>query len=572
MAIIKQYQVIVKVTEGRIKMDRFARHYIKNYLDELSKHKVPQTQEQLNEIQLNGIDYDSSMEQGRATLHGYLRDLYIEETQETPEQCTDHNILASNISKAVHLAGARFGRKTFDSEVAKKIVFSVSPEATEAWNKYHVDPDLALRHIVVETFNRYRIAVMDNAEIGYAIGIHHDKEHYHAHVILMEFTKTGKRLKLSNRQQVKQPDGSIKRIDHLNCIIGTANSVFCEYQGKHIHGLINMFKENNLVNQVEKLVNCYLYTSNTTSIGNNVIDCKSVSVNKVECTDQRRQIIAPRNDTEILNYMEEAYELIQLLSKQSKSPHGKIQLENAIIITKDRLNSAVSKNNEINNMIKLLRKQRRIIISESREQRILISALKYRQFPKWLASSRGETKTLNQLWYAHLALRGANKPKEKDGIIPLTEEKNKEFEADQTQESRVTRQQILELELDKAHLTELRIYLSASKVTKQQEIADQMRILTQDSKACKIIQDRLEISLGILEDARNNREPKILENYEQTRKNVEDAINCEEILRNQTKFPEPMESRIAPPTQEQSHDLPPAQIEKNQPIVENRAK
>ena len=186
MANNNQYHVVVKVTTGKIKMDRFARRYIKNYLDELSKHKAPQTEESVNEIQINGIDYNSSMEQGRATLHGYLRDLYVEENKETPEACRDHDELASNISRAMHLAGARYGGKVLHSEIAKKIVFSISPEATTAWKKYHVDPDLALRHIVVETFNLNRIAVMDNAEIGYAIGIHHDKEHYHAHVILME--------------------------------------------------------------------------------------------------------------------------------------------------------------------------------------------------------------------------------------------------------------------------------------------------------------------------------------------------------------------------------------------------
>ena len=62
----------------------------------------------------------------------------------------------------------------------------------------------------------------------------------------------------------------------------------------------------------------------------------------------------------------------------------------------------------------------------------------------------------------------------KEENVSRINDKYKELEAEATQESRVTRQQILELELDKAPLTELSIYLSASKVTKQQEIADQM--------------------------------------------------------------------------------------------------
>jgi hypothetical protein len=557
----REYQVIVKVTKGKILMNRFARHYIKNYLDELCKHKAPQIEEQVNEIQLNGVDYDSSMEQGRATVHGYLRDLYIEENQDIPEKCKDHNNLASNIAKAVHLAGARYGGKIFDSEIGKKIVFSISPESTTAWKQYHIDPDLALRHIVVETFNRYSSAVMDHAKLGYAIGIHHDKEHYHAHVILMEFANTGQRLKLSNRQQVKQADGTIKRIDHLNCIIGTANSVFAEYQTRHIHGQINISKESTLVNQVEILVNYDIYTTTPHTSSCNLAERKPLISEKVE------------TEKEIGNHIEGAFKHIKILSCQSRSKHGSKQTETAMNELYKQIKLVVARNNEIKEIVQDLRNKRRRNISESREQRKVISALKYRFFPKWLASSSREAKALNQLWYAHLALRGGNQSHENDGINPKNKDQQDGIEMETTQDNRVSRQQILELELDKAHLTELSIYLSAQKVKKQQEIEDQMRMLTREVKVCKIIQNRLELSLEIIEDAKNNKEPRILAEYEKIRKTVEDAMACEEILGNQTEFPETIPPEIATPTtQEQSREFSPGTTKEIQAKVPDREK
>ena len=99
-----------------------------------------------------------------------------------------------------------------------------------------------------------------------------------------------------------------------------------------------------------------------------------------------------------------------------------------------------------------------------------------------------------------------------------------------------------------------------------------MRTLTQEIKVCKVITDRLELSLEIIDDAKNNREPKILVDYEKNRQSVIDAIACEEILGNLSPISDPMECETAPPTQEHSHDLPPAQIEKNQPIEQERTK
>jgi hypothetical protein len=100
-----------------------------------------------------------------------------------------------------------------------------------------------------------------------------------------------------------------------------------------------------------------------------------------------------------------------------------------------------------------------------------------------------------------------------------------------------------------------------------------MRMLTREVKVCKIIQNRLELSLEIIEDAKNNKEPRILAEYEKIRKTVEDAMACEEILGNQTEFPETIPPEIATPTtQEQSREFSPGTTKEIQAKVPDREK
>ncbi len=228
--------IVVKKTPGKITLCRDLRKFLKNYLDELNKRYLTQMRSPHSApepLLMRGADYYSIHEQGSVSVHGYLRRLYLEEHGELPENSIREQV-AGKLSAAVHLAGARFGKKGIGSDVGHRFMFGISDAMSKAWLEAGVDPDQALRAIINETFDRYRQTVMGGAELGYAVGIHHDTAHIHAHVALMAFADDGKQLKLSNGSKMKMADGTLRRVDVLNLLIGTANTVLAEYNSRFL--------------------------------------------------------------------------------------------------------------------------------------------------------------------------------------------------------------------------------------------------------------------------------------------------------------------------------------------------
>jgi len=228
----RNLQIIVKGTSRKVKLDKHLRSYIRAYLDETQKvylQRSSRTTEKPAMLAIRGVDYHAHQAQGLVTVHGYLRRYFMDEAGKLPDSCTREELIP-HLAAAIHTAAVRLGRGHTGSEVASKFVFAISPEMSKAWKEAGVDVDAGLRYVVEQTFERYRLGVMDGAELGYAVGIHHDKEHLHAHVLLLHHAENGKHLKLSNRHQVNMPDGKIRRIDHLTLLTNTANVVLREYQ------------------------------------------------------------------------------------------------------------------------------------------------------------------------------------------------------------------------------------------------------------------------------------------------------------------------------------------------------
>lgn len=260
--------VVVKTDKGKnyCKLNKYMRRYLADYLDETHKNylkagRTPRDKKPAH-LQLRGVDYFSTSPQGLVTVHGYLRKFYDAEAGMMPEQ-TPRDQLIDNLSAAITTAAIRYGRATAESEIAAKIAFSLSPEVSRAWKAAGVDIDGGLRHIVEETLNRYRLAAMEGAELGYAIGVHHDREHFHAHVFLMLHDSARKRLKLSNRLEVykkserglSRPEGTIVRVDFLSLLIGTANTVLREYQEELSTPTIAMGSPTSLSADMERWLN-----------------------------------------------------------------------------------------------------------------------------------------------------------------------------------------------------------------------------------------------------------------------------------------------------------------------------
>ena len=204
-----------------VRMNKHLVSSIKNYLDETQKQYANASsqgkQRKPTILAKHGIDYRSEDEQGRISVHGYLRELYLETGETLPEQ-DSKNIVAEKVADAMCLAATRYASRKFEDKIAYKLVWSLDPALKDEWVAAGVDIDRSLRRIVTRTLDKYKNAYMDGEQIGYVIGIHHDKEHFHAHVNLMDMTRSGKHLKMSNGMMINNA-----RVDILNRIIAESN-------------------------------------------------------------------------------------------------------------------------------------------------------------------------------------------------------------------------------------------------------------------------------------------------------------------------------------------------------------
>ena len=261
MAKKKTHQITVIKTTGDVKLDRNVRSFIREYLDEVYKNYMqrrrPDPKKRPDMMAINGVDYFSAHAQGRVTVHGYLRRFFAEQTGKKPEDC-DKDKLITQLASSIHTAAIRLGHAREGSEIAAKFAFCLSPELSRSWKQAGVDIDAGLRQVVDETLARYSRFAMDGTELGYAVGIHHDKQHVHAHVFLMRRASNGKLLRLSNRHVVTE-NGITQKHDYLNILIKTANSVLREYQNKLTKAKVNLGNTQSLSADIERWINLATY-------------------------------------------------------------------------------------------------------------------------------------------------------------------------------------------------------------------------------------------------------------------------------------------------------------------------
>jgi hypothetical protein len=251
--------------------------FLREYLDETYKNYIKMRRDKKPSIMaIRGVDYFSTHDQGRVTVHGYLRKFFLDECGKKPEDL-DKDQVVTHLASSIHTAAVRLGRAKQGSDIVAKFAFCLSPEISRAWKAAGIDLDAGLRQIVDETLRRYRLGIMEGAELGYAVGIHHDKEHVHAHVYLMKRAANGKLLKLSNRleavpgkrEEIRQqlrdakskglpiPDNLLQH--PLNLLINTANSVLREYQDTLSKSKFNVGNPHSLSADIERRINLATY-------------------------------------------------------------------------------------------------------------------------------------------------------------------------------------------------------------------------------------------------------------------------------------------------------------------------
>ncbi|MDO8587627.1 MAG: hypothetical protein Q7T82_11370 [Armatimonadota bacterium] len=177
--------------------------YIMSYVDETSKadplaesRKLGYADVQFgktNAVEL-GIGYLSKEEKGRIRVFGYLRDDVEKQTGMPPNHLTnDSRVIASHRAWMSRIE-KHAGRK----KLAHKFVFSLDPRFCELMAKGGKDCDALLIQGVRTVLRRFQEKYYPGDRLGYLVGIHHDRQHVHAHVLLLPWSENGVHLNVTD--------------------------------------------------------------------------------------------------------------------------------------------------------------------------------------------------------------------------------------------------------------------------------------------------------------------------------------------------------------------------------------
>jgi len=145
-----------------------------------------------------GVDYLSKEEIGRLRAFGFLREDVMRHTGQVPHQMKNDDL----VEACLEVWEERLSRKNIQV-VAHKYVLSLRPELCEVMAKTGHTADELLVSAVCETMRRYQEKYYPNQKIGYLMGVHHDKAHIHAHVMLFPTTSTGKLLRVTDESRAR---------------------------------------------------------------------------------------------------------------------------------------------------------------------------------------------------------------------------------------------------------------------------------------------------------------------------------------------------------------------------------
>jgi len=201
--------------------------YIRRYLDETKKRENrAQTAEHpafganvQNRLR-QGIDYlTKEKRQGALHLYGFLREEIFKESGKYANEMSHEEL--GNTAIAV------WRKKVAEKELKKaahKIVFSLDPEICKMMKLARMPTDEILLGIVEQTFKAYADEFYPGQALGYMAGIHHDKEHVHAHILLFPQTDQGNPINISHRSKTKV-EGRTVRIDYQGFLKSTVEKL-----------------------------------------------------------------------------------------------------------------------------------------------------------------------------------------------------------------------------------------------------------------------------------------------------------------------------------------------------------
>lgn len=169
---------------------------IKSYLDETTK----KPDRVMGEVDLGkstwlteGVEYLTKEEKGRLRIYGFLREDVMRMSGQLPHQLSN--------ADRVHLAEEAWIRRWKDRNIkttCHKFVLSLNPELCEQLRDAGISADEVLTEATRMTLRRYQEKFYPNEKLGYLVGLHHDKKHIHAHVMLFPTSESGKLLRITD--------------------------------------------------------------------------------------------------------------------------------------------------------------------------------------------------------------------------------------------------------------------------------------------------------------------------------------------------------------------------------------
>lgn len=219
---VKWYGLWRKTSTAKTKQNLSAN--ILAYLDETTKADARGKSARLSyqrmalgksEPQLAGINYLTKEETGRVRVFGFLRDDIAQLTGR-------HAHLLDNDTRVIACHAAWMNRLEDKGNVTKvghKFVLSLDPRFCKLLAAAGKDADALLVQASRTVLRRFQENHYPGDRLGYLLGVHHDREHLHAHILLFPFTEKGKNLNVSNQ-------GSDRRLSDMGKV---ANKLIHDY-------------------------------------------------------------------------------------------------------------------------------------------------------------------------------------------------------------------------------------------------------------------------------------------------------------------------------------------------------
>lgn len=179
--------MIFKITRP-IRSLNSALDWVCDYQDETRKRSA---RENAGEGLILGIDYHTSREPGAVTAHGYL-------APRIERSCRVHQIPTKEAVKRFFRAYDAALRKRCRKILGLRGVFSVDPKVLPDAFRRHIDLEQLLIECVEKTAELMSKRYYSGESLGYLIGIHHDKDHLHGHLLMLPYTSADKRIRWSN--------------------------------------------------------------------------------------------------------------------------------------------------------------------------------------------------------------------------------------------------------------------------------------------------------------------------------------------------------------------------------------